>query len=167
MLQSPLQCGFYFLQSYLRASLSTGRQIVLPIITKAFPSTWATSTVASFTFLSLFDCSASIFIMPVMNAEYSAPGIDGVQPQASGKLTNKITSEKCCNPTTTSDIDIIDIRCDAIEKDLKLEITSMLKPANGSKKLPTLLLYDERGLQIFERVSISIPVMPLNTHSCR
>jgi uncharacterized SAM-dependent methyltransferase len=29
-----------------------------------------------------------------------------------------------------------------------------LKPEVGQKKLPTLLLYDERGLQLFEEVSL-------------
>lgn len=51
-----------------------------------------------------------------------------------------------------SDIDIIDIRLEAVDIDLKAEISSSLAPQNGLKKLPTLLLYDENGLQIFEKV---------------
>lgn len=75
-------------------------------------------------------------------------------PQNLRGLTKKDASFKPLNWTITSDIDIIDIRSDAIEMDLKVEILSMLKPAKGPKKMPTLLLYDERGLQIFEKVGI-------------
>ena len=52
-----------------------------------------------------------------------------------------------------STIDIIDIRHDAVELNLKDEIMSSLRPQSGPKKMPTLLLYDERGLQLFEEVS--------------
>lgn len=51
------------------------------------------------------------------------------------------------------DIDIIDIRHDAVEVSLKDEILSLLKPSIGLKQLPTMLLYSERGLQLFEEVS--------------
>ena len=50
-------------------------------------------------------------------------------------------------------IDIIDIRHDAVEINLKDEIMSSLRPQFGPKTMPTLLLYDERGLQLFEEVS--------------
>jgi uncharacterized SAM-dependent methyltransferase len=50
-------------------------------------------------------------------------------------------------------IDVIDIRRDAIEIKLKDEIMNSLRPQSGPKTLPTLLLYDERGLQLFEEVS--------------
>jgi hypothetical protein len=69
-------------------------------------------------------------------------------------LTKMDASVKLSNGPITSDIDIIDIRSDAIEMDLKVEILSMLKPAKGPKKMPTLLLYDETGLQMFEKVGI-------------
>ena len=51
--------------------------------------------------------------------------------------------------------DIIDIRHDAVETSLKDEILCSLKPQSGLKSLPTMLLYDERGLQLFEEVGIS------------
>jgi hypothetical protein len=51
--------------------------------------------------------------------------------------------------------DIIDIRHDAVEISLKDEILSSLNPQSGLKSLPTMLLYDERGLQLFEEVRIS------------
>lgn len=55
----------------------------------------------------------------------------------------------------TSNADIIDIRRVAVEINLKTEITSMFRPKDGPRQLPTLLLYNERGLQLFERVSSS------------
>jgi len=50
------------------------------------------------------------------------------------------------------EIDIIDIRHDAVELNLKDEIHKSLRPQSGLKQLPTLLLYSERGLQLFEEV---------------
>ncbi|KAK2624399.1 hypothetical protein QTJ16_006349 [Diplocarpon rosae] len=50
-------------------------------------------------------------------------------------------------------LDIIDIRQNVVEMSLKDEIVKSLKPEEGLKKLPTLLLYDERGLQIFEQIT--------------
>lgn len=50
-------------------------------------------------------------------------------------------------------VDIIDIRHDAVELSLKDEILNSLNPQEGPKRLPTLLLYDERGLQLFEEVN--------------
>jgi L-histidine Nalpha-methyltransferase / hercynylcysteine S-oxide synthase len=56
---------------------------------------------------------------------------------------------------SVSNIDIIDIRHDAVEVNLKDEILSSLRPESGIKQLPTLLLYSERGLQLFEEVSFN------------
>jgi hypothetical protein len=58
------------------------------------------------------------------------------------------------NSASVSKIDIIDIRHDAVEINLKDEILKSLRPDFGPKKLPTLLLYDERGLQLFEEVRL-------------
>lgn len=55
-------------------------------------------------------------------------------------------------PENTAEIDIIDIRHDAVETNLKEEILRSLRTRYGPKTLPTLLLYDERGLQLFEKV---------------
>ncbi|EOD44923.1 putative duf323 domain protein [Neofusicoccum parvum UCRNP2] len=53
-------------------------------------------------------------------------------------------------PTTT----IIDIRRDADEISLAAAISEGLRPANGGEKtLPTLLLYDEAGLRLFEKIT--------------
>lgn len=50
-------------------------------------------------------------------------------------------------------LDIIDIRSNKDDFNLKDEVASMMNPGHGGvRKLPTLLLYDERGLQLFEDV---------------
>lgn len=61
------------------------------------------------------------------------------------------------NSESISKIDIIDIRRDAVEINLKEDVLTSLRPESGPKQLPTLLLYDERGLQLFEEVSLRQP----------
>lgn len=61
------------------------------------------------------------------------------------------------NSDQNPSVDIIDIRHDAVEVNLKEEILRSLRPQNGPKQLPTLILYDERGLQLFEEVSSRRP----------
>jgi hypothetical protein len=53
-------------------------------------------------------------------------------------------------------INIIDIRSDRdrVQTTLKEDILSMLQPEHGARQMPTLLLYDERGLQLFEDVGL-------------
>lgn len=49
---------------------------------------------------------------------------------------------------------IVDIRSDTTGSSLKKLITSGLKPKNGDEKtLPTLLLYDDEGLRLFEEIT--------------
>lgn len=49
---------------------------------------------------------------------------------------------------------IIDIRSDAAGIELKQMIKAGLKPTDGEEKtLPTLLLYDDEGLKLFERIT--------------
>ena len=49
---------------------------------------------------------------------------------------------------------IIDIRSDISRIGLKQEIVEGLKPGAGKEKtLPTLLLYDDQGLKLFERIT--------------
>ncbi|KAF6841865.1 duf323 domain protein [Colletotrichum musicola] len=50
-------------------------------------------------------------------------------------------------------VDIIDIRRAAVETNLKDDIIAMWNPTNGPRKLPTLLVYNERGLQLFEEIT--------------
>lgn len=49
--------------------------------------------------------------------------------------------------------DIIDIRGEHVEINLKDQIISQFNPEDGPRKLPTLLLYNEKGLQIFEDIT--------------
>jgi hypothetical protein len=51
-------------------------------------------------------------------------------------------------------LDVIDIRHAAVEVNLKAEVLSLFCTRDGPRKLPTLLLYDERGLQLFEKVRL-------------
>lgn len=56
--------------------------------------------------------------------------------------------------TMTVSTRIIDIRVDTAKSDVLAEIRSGLRPRNGGeKKLPTLLLYDEKGLRLFEDIT--------------
>jgi hypothetical protein len=54
-------------------------------------------------------------------------------------------------------LDILDIRRAAVEVNLKEEILSMFFPEHGPRLLPTLILYDEKGLQLFEEVRYRYP----------
>ncbi|KAI2621365.1 DUF323 domain protein [Xylaria nigripes] len=49
--------------------------------------------------------------------------------------------------------DIIDIRRDTVKANLKEDIHTLFHPRQGPRKLPTLLLYDEKGLQLFEKIT--------------
>lgn len=49
--------------------------------------------------------------------------------------------------------DIIDIRGDAVEFDLKADVETMIAGDPGARKLPTMLLYNEKGLQLFEEIT--------------
>ena len=53
-----------------------------------------------------------------------------------------------------SDMSIIDIRQGGFGTSLVDEIREKLNPGGGQeRKLPTLLLYDEKGLQLFEEIT--------------
>lgn len=66
-------------------------------------------------------------------------------PLKAGKENGQYTGPK-------GQVDIIDIRGAAVETNLKDDILSLFSPKEGPRKLPTLLLYDEKGLQLFEDV---------------
>ncbi len=57
-------------------------------------------------------------------------------------------------------VDIIDIRSKAVEINLKEDILSQFHPKTGPRTLPTLLLYNERGLQLFEDVISANEYLP-------
>lgn len=69
------------------------------------------------------------------------------------KAADEVKAGQFTQKKGSTNIDIIDIRHDSIEINLKDEILKSLEvPTMGSKSLPTLLLYDEKGLQLFEEV---------------
>src|SRR4051812_34347279 len=89
----------------------------------------------------------------------------------SGALSFSLkTSGNDINKTGQTAIDIIDIRRKAVEINLKEDILSQFHPKTGPRTLPTLLLYNERGLQLFEDVrACANAVLPqlheTNTHT--
>ncbi|KAI1133761.1 DUF323 domain protein [Nemania abortiva] len=50
-------------------------------------------------------------------------------------------------------VDIIDIRRDTVKANLKEEIHRLFHSQDGPRELPTLLLYDAKGLQLFEKIT--------------
>ncbi len=53
-----------------------------------------------------------------------------------------------------TDVSIIDIRRGGLDFSLVDDIKTKLNPRDGGEKLlPTLLLYDERGLKLFEEIT--------------
>lgn len=59
---------------------------------------------------------------------------------------------------------IIDIRGEHVEINLKEEVMTMFNPENGPRMLPTLLLYNEKGLQLFEDVCLIETFLALDTY---
>lgn len=58
-------------------------------------------------------------------------------------------------------IDIIDIHNESTVTSLKEDVLSMLQPEEGPRRMPTLLLYSEKGLQLFEDVRYNRDVTKL------
>jgi hypothetical protein len=82
--------------------------------------------------------------MTIPSASNGTAEVVGSMP----KVVTKTPQTTQHAPTT----DIIDIRHEAVQINLKDGIMSSLRPRSGPKTMPTLLLYDERGLQLFEEV---------------
>ncbi|KAL7800240.1 C-type lectin protein [Trichoderma ceciliae] len=68
-------------------------------------------------------------------------------------LTDGTMALKAVDLTTTKARDIIDIQNSRVDFSLKDEILSQMNPDEGPRTLPTLLLYDEKGLQLFEGIT--------------
>lgn len=71
----------------------------------------------------------------------------------------KAAKQKAVKSVGKHGVDIIDVRRVAVETNLKDDILSMWNPTNGPRRLPTLLLYNERGLQLFEDVRAFRPLI--------
>lgn len=64
-------------------------------------------------------------------------------------------------------VDITDIRNGQVDFDMKGDIISMMNPSQAQRSLPTMLLYNEKGLQLFEEVrcdatALIVPIMLIN-----
>lgn len=67
------------------------------------------------------------------------------------RLLEETSFEKMSTQTST---EIIDIRSGPTEFDILQDIKDGLRPKNGGEKtLPTMLLYDEAGLRLFEKIT--------------
>lgn len=67
------------------------------------------------------------------------------------RLLETTSSEKMSSTTSTQ---IIDIRPGPTEFDILQDIRNGLRPKHGGEKtLPTMLLYDEAGLRLFEKIT--------------
>lgn len=56
--------------------------------------------------------------------------------------------------TYTNDVDIVDIRQGDLGSSLANDIHSGLNPPDGTRRsLPTMLLYDTKGLKLFEEIT--------------
>ena len=68
---------------------------------------------------------------------------------------------------------IVDIRQGGFDVSLVNDIRQHLNPANGQeKRMPTLLLYDEKGLKLYEKITYleeyylaNAEIETLNTHA--
>ncbi|ORY63132.1 C-type lectin protein [Pseudomassariella vexata] len=85
--------------------------------------------------------------MPSTTETHFEPHASAPNPKA-GKGATKLL-----RPSSSPALDIIDIRQESVELNLKEEIHSMLRPQEGPRRMPTLLLYDEKGLQLFEKIT--------------
>lgn len=83
--------------------------------------------------------------MPAANISPSLPSVSLSDPKGCGQHGTQKASK--------ATVDIIDIRRAALELNIKEDILSQFHPKSGPRTLPTLLLYNERGLQLFEDVS--------------
>lgn len=92
-----------------------------------------------------------------MTGDSSEPATQAQAPAASVpscKSTQFATSSSIPSSAEGTRSKILDIRRDREEHSLINDIYNGLRPANGGeKRLPTLLLYDEKGLKLFERIT--------------
>lgn len=99
--------------------------------------------------------------MTVAGVNGTTPSGEATTRQLTLGLGSKAVAKALATFTNASTISIVDIRQAAVESSLKTEILDLLRPQHGPKNMPTLLLYDERGLQIFEKVNFIIEFVGL------
>ncbi|KIH91752.1 N-methyltransferase [Sporothrix brasiliensis 5110] len=90
-----------------------------------------------------------------------SPSAELLEPHGgAASTTQKTAPAKTMATSTTADSkpagashNIIDIRQASVEMNLRDEIVSQFCAKNGPRTMPTLLLYDEAGLQLFEDIT--------------
>ncbi|KAL1843374.1 hypothetical protein VTJ49DRAFT_1961 [Mycothermus thermophilus] len=90
--------------------------------------------------------------MPGLQDTITTGTPNGVTMPRLGAIKEKMGLSDVRTPAS-SNHDIIDIRYTSVELNLKAEVLSLFHNKDGPRKLPTLLLYDERGLQLFEKIT--------------
>jgi hypothetical protein len=90
---------------------------------------------------------------PTMSPSASSDNAGRLEAKAA-YMAKSLGPKAVSHSESISKFDVIDIRRDAVEINLKEDVLTYLRPESGPKQLPTLLLYDERGLQLFEEVSL-------------
>lgn len=93
--------------------------------------------------------------MPARTSSENGSSVDENNPGHAAPTTRLPSKADHGSKSSHASIDIIDIRHHVIDMDLSNDINLMLRPENGPKMMPTMLLYDAAGLQIFEEVGMS------------
>jgi hypothetical protein len=106
--------------------------------------------------IDLFLAKSLLFHLPValfvtMPTSTESPAV----PEGQGHFRCKAAKQDAPSLVSPSAVDIIDVRRAFVHVSLKEEVLSSFNPTRGPRKLPTLLLYNERGLQLFEDVRCS------------
>jgi len=107
----------------------------------------------------------------IMVAAVQQAGSSGAVPHGALPRLGAIKEKKGLSDLRTASagpkLDIIDIRHAAVEINLKAEVLSLFHTRDAPRMLPTLLLYDERGLQLFEKARPPCPLAALSlpTHA--
>lgn len=95
--------------------------------------------------------------MPV----YTEPADMAVSPAATASPASKLGKQVLATGSAEEvSLDIIDIRGAAVEINLKEDILAMIHSKETARSLPTLLLYNARGLQLFEDVRAASTIPP-------
>lgn len=94
-----------------------------------------------------------------MAAEFALRPSESPLPNPNGLAKYSSTNKSAVPRSLPESINIIDIRSDAVAFNLKQEIFQLFRPDEGPRKLPTMLLYDEKGLQLFEQVCATLLAM--------
>ncbi|OAA58739.1 DUF323 domain protein [Cordyceps fumosorosea ARSEF 2679] len=91
--------------------------------------------------------------MPAVKEAFAAQQLADDYESSSPFVMTSADSATPRKMPTIQRLDIIDIRGAQVDFNLKEDITGRLNPVSGHRTLPTMLLYDEKGLQLFEDIT--------------